>query len=84
MESPKDELFQKERSQSKDFDFGEDTAKVFDDMLERSVPYYTETQRMIWGEYGGPILLSPAPTSTIWAVPPVIPSFKSTPWLPRV
>ena len=43
----KDELFQKERSRSKDFDFGEDTAKVFDDMLERSVPYYTETQRMI-------------------------------------
>jgi tRNA (cmo5U34)-methyltransferase len=46
MESPKDELF-RERRQAKDFDFGEDTAKVFDDMLERSVPYYTETQRMI-------------------------------------
>jgi tRNA (cmo5U34)-methyltransferase len=46
MESPKDELF-RERRQAKDFDFGEDTAKVFDDMLVRSVPYYTETQRMI-------------------------------------
>ena len=46
MKSPRDDLFRKER-QAKDFDFGEDTAKVFDDMLERSVPYYTETQRMI-------------------------------------
>ena len=46
MESPKDELF-RERRQAKDFDFGEDTAKVFDDMLERSVPFYAETQRMI-------------------------------------
>ena len=46
MESPRDELF-REKRHAKDFDFGEDTAKVFDDMLERSVPFYTETQRMI-------------------------------------
>ena len=30
-----------------DFDFGEDTAAVFDDMLERSIPEYRELQRMI-------------------------------------
>ncbi len=29
------------------FDFGKDTAKVFDDMLNRSVPLYCELQRMI-------------------------------------
>lgn len=29
------------------FDFGTETAKVFDDMLERSVPLYAELQRMI-------------------------------------
>jgi len=30
-----------------DFDFGEATAAVFDDMLERSIPEYRELQRMI-------------------------------------
>ena len=30
-----------------DFDFGEGTAAVFDDMLERSIPEYRELQRMI-------------------------------------
>ena len=35
-----------------DFDFGEATAAVFDDMLERSVPEYRELQRMI-GELAG-------------------------------
>jgi tRNA (cmo5U34)-methyltransferase len=30
-----------------DFDFGRETAAVFDDMLDRSVPYYSEIQRMI-------------------------------------
>lgn len=29
------------------FDFGEATAAVFDDMLERSVPFYRELQRML-------------------------------------
>ena len=37
---------------AKDFDFGEDTAKVFDDMLDRSVPFYAETQRMTRGDGG--------------------------------
>lgn len=30
-----------------DFNFGPDTAAVFDDMLNRSVPFYAEIQRMI-------------------------------------
>lgn len=30
-----------------DFDFGPETAAVFDDMLERSIPLYHEIQRMI-------------------------------------
>ena len=30
-----------------DFDFGEATATVFDDMLDRSIPEYRELQRMI-------------------------------------
>jgi tRNA (cmo5U34)-methyltransferase len=45
--SAKDELFREERNRAKDFDFGEKTAEVFDDMLDRSVPYYAEVQRMI-------------------------------------
>lgn len=34
-----------------DFNFGEKTAEVFDDMLDRSVPMYRELQRML-GEIG--------------------------------
>ncbi len=29
------------------FDFGKNTAQVFDDMLNRSVPFYAEIQRMM-------------------------------------
>jgi tRNA (cmo5U34)-methyltransferase len=43
----KDLLFSERRDVIKDFDFGKDTAVVFDDMLERSVPFYAEMQRMI-------------------------------------
>ena len=43
----KDRIFAKKRSMAKDFDFGADTASVFDDMLPRSVPFYIEIQRMI-------------------------------------
>jgi len=42
----KDNLFE-ENSEIGDFDFGEKTADVFDDMLDRSVPLYKELQRMI-------------------------------------
>ncbi len=43
----KDTLFSEQRDEIRDFDFGKDTAVVFDDMLNRSVPYYTEMQRMV-------------------------------------
>ena len=43
----KDTLFSERREDVRDFDFGKDTAVVFDDMLNRSVPYYSEMQRMI-------------------------------------
>ena len=43
----KDTLFQEERPLISDFNFGGDTAAVFDDMLDRSVPFYQEVQRMI-------------------------------------
>ena len=43
----KDTLFSERREAVSDFDFGQDTAVVFDDMLNRSVPYYSEMQRMI-------------------------------------
>jgi tRNA (cmo5U34)-methyltransferase len=46
MDAPHDRLFAVPRP-VKDFDFGRDTAQVFDDMLGRSVPFYEEQQRMI-------------------------------------
>ena len=42
----KDEVF-KEAQPIADFAFGEKVAAVFDDMLDRSVPFYGEMQRMI-------------------------------------
>ena len=44
---PADKLFKHKRRLVKNFEFGKETAKVFDDMLDRSVPFYLETQRMI-------------------------------------
>ncbi len=43
---PKDEVF-REPQPVADFNFGEKVAAVFDDMLDRSVPFYQEIQRMI-------------------------------------
>ena len=43
----KDKLFRGKRRLVGDFAFGKETAAVFDDMLERSVPFYAEIQRMI-------------------------------------
>ncbi|ERS14900.1 carboxy-S-adenosyl-L-methionine synthase CmoA [Alloalcanivorax xenomutans] len=43
----KDRLFAAEEQAISDFDFGENTAAVFDDMLDRSIPQYWEQQRMI-------------------------------------
>jgi tRNA (cmo5U34)-methyltransferase len=42
-----DSLFAERRAQIHDFNFGTETAAVFDDMLDRSVPFYGEIQRMI-------------------------------------
>jgi len=42
----KDDIFNEPRPVT-DFDFGERVATVFDDMLDRSVPFYQELQRMI-------------------------------------
>jgi tRNA (cmo5U34)-methyltransferase len=42
----KDEIF-REVTSIADFSFGEKVASVFDDMLDRSIPFYQEIQRMI-------------------------------------
>jgi len=43
----RDENFKKPKALIEDFNFGAETARVFDDMLDRSVPFYGEIQRMI-------------------------------------
>ncbi|MFQ5714358.1 MAG: carboxy-S-adenosyl-L-methionine synthase CmoA [Candidatus Scalinduaceae bacterium] len=43
----KDKIFADKKDKMSDFNFGNETAAVFDDMLERSVPFYNEIQRMI-------------------------------------
>ncbi|MEJ7739155.1 MAG: carboxy-S-adenosyl-L-methionine synthase CmoA [Chitinophagaceae bacterium] len=43
----KDEVFKEEMDKPSDFKFSSKVAKVFDDMVNRSVPYYEEIQRMI-------------------------------------
>lgn len=43
----KDEKFKTPLDMVQDFDFGSETARVFDDMLDRSVPFYGEVQRML-------------------------------------
>ncbi|GAA5126196.1 carboxy-S-adenosyl-L-methionine synthase CmoA [Alloalcanivorax gelatiniphagus] len=43
----RDRLFSEQDRAIADFDFGERTAEVFDDMLDRSIPQYRELQRMI-------------------------------------
>lgn len=47
MKKTKDELFRDPGRSGREFDFGAETARVFDDMLERSVPFYGELQEMI-------------------------------------
>jgi tRNA (cmo5U34)-methyltransferase len=42
-----DHLFAEATRAISDFNFGEKTAEVFDDMLDRSIPLYQEQQRMI-------------------------------------
>ncbi|HZN04537.1 MAG TPA: carboxy-S-adenosyl-L-methionine synthase CmoA [Candidatus Polarisedimenticolia bacterium] len=43
----RDRLYSETRGRIEDFDFGRDTAAVFDDMLDRSVPQYRVIQEMV-------------------------------------
>lgn len=43
----KDQVFSEEIRKASDFKFGAQVANVFDDMVNRSVPFYGEMQRMI-------------------------------------
>ena len=43
----RDEHFKMPKTRVEDFNFGPETARVFDDMLDRSVPFYGEVQRMM-------------------------------------
>jgi tRNA (cmo5U34)-methyltransferase len=45
--SKQDNIFAEATQAVGDFNFGEKTAEVFDDMLDRSVPMYRELQRML-------------------------------------
>lgn len=47
LQSEYDKLFAAPQARISDFDFGANTAAVFDDMLNRSVPFYGEMQRII-------------------------------------
>lgn len=52
-----DNIFAEEKPIIEDFKFGKETASVFDDMVDRSVPFYREIQRMsgeIAGDFGVP------------------------------
>ena len=44
---PEDQFFKDEIKKAADFKFGSGVANVFDDMVNRSVPFYGEIQRMI-------------------------------------
>jgi len=43
----RDEVYRSDRGAVADFKFGTEVAAVFDDMVTRSVPFYSEIQRMI-------------------------------------
>ncbi|MBC7904896.1 MAG: carboxy-S-adenosyl-L-methionine synthase CmoA [Gemmatimonadaceae bacterium] len=47
MVNAKDEVFREGIEKASDFKFGTAVAKVFDDMVSRSVPFYGEIQRMV-------------------------------------
>lgn len=42
-----DDIFSQPRPEIEDFNFGKATTAVFDDMVDRSVPFYGEIQRMV-------------------------------------
>ncbi len=43
----KDKVYKEPKKLIENFQFGKETAEVFDDMLDRSVPFYSEIQRMM-------------------------------------
>ena len=45
----KDEVFSSSAARGSDFEFNEEVARVFDDMLARSLPFYLEQQPLIGG-----------------------------------
>lgn len=47
LDSNPDKIYSEKEQQVTDFNFGNRTAQVFDDMLIRSVPFYMEIQRMM-------------------------------------
>lgn len=52
-----DRIFAQPRGRATDFEFGSETAQVFDNMVSRSVPFYDEIQRMtceIAADFGVP------------------------------
>jgi tRNA (cmo5U34)-methyltransferase len=46
-QAARDKVYADKRPKIEDFDFGRDTAAVFDDMLDRSVPHYQVIQEMV-------------------------------------
>lgn len=42
-----DKLYKKRLIREQDFEFNEETAEIFDDMVNRSIPFYNEIQNMI-------------------------------------
>lgn len=42
-----DQLFDNEKVRRSDFEFNEEVANIFDDMLKRSVPFYSEQQNLL-------------------------------------
>ncbi len=66
-----DNVFAVEKS-AEDFRFDSQVAGVFDDMVDRSVPFYQEIQRMV-----GELAADTPPKGvsfTIWGAPPAPPS----------
>ena len=75
-----DKIYSDKQPVVKDFNFGSQTAAVFDDMLGRSVPFYDEMQRMV-GEITGDFAaegtnvydLGCSTGTTLLALDPVVP-----------
>jgi tRNA (cmo5U34)-methyltransferase len=69
----KDKFFSKKMDSIKSFEFDENVAKVFDDMVSRSVPFYDEIHRIILdlldrAYQGGPIYDLGCSTGTTFAI----------------